>query len=231
MNLVAITCLWQRHELAAEVLQHTRHVLDLPVVAVGSEGRLSRKIAEDTGAVYIEHENRPLGRKWNAALAGARELEADAVMVLGSDDLVPLQTLKWLMRQAEHHPFVGLLDFILEERAEHQRTYQVSLSESDGGPYSDTAITRHYWPGYEGRRSGEPVGSGRIISAALLERVDWKLWADDTEKSLDGDCTTWLAAHGVRPFGIWAGDDTVVAVRVQGEPTVSDTAALVEQTR
>ena len=192
MPIVAITCVWGRLDLAHDTIKHTRETLGIPVVACGSEGHRSRRIAERAGAHYIEHENRPLGAKWNAALAEAMTMDPDAVMVLGSDDIIPASTFRFLVAQSMHRPFVGLLDFI---------AYRKDLGEV------------WYWPGYQTRRAGEPVGSGRIIHGDVLRTMQGQLWAGDEEEGLDGSATCWLKAHGIEPHGVWGGRDTVVAVR------------------
>jgi hypothetical protein len=42
-----------------------------------------------------------------------------------------------------------------------------------------------YWPGYEGRRYGESIGIGRIISRSVLDKLHFKPFEDRLEQSLD----------------------------------------------
>jgi len=57
-----------------------------------------------------------------------------------------------------------------------------------------------YWPGYEGRRMGEPAGSGRVFSKKLLEAVNYTPFNNDKNSSLDSS-----AIHKIRKLGwpIW----------------------------
>lgn len=99
-RFVVLTCLWQRHELAAIVLRfyaRQRERLaadfaalgyDVDLLAVGSEGSVSRYLAEDAGWQYAERSNQPLSDKWNAGVRHAHvELGADVIYIVGSDDL------------------------------------------------------------------------------------------------------------------------------------------------
>ena len=82
-RFVVLTCLWQRHELAAIVLRfyaRQRERLaadfaalgyDVDLLAVGSEGSVSRYPAEDAGWPYADRANQPLSDKWNAGVRHA----------------------------------------------------------------------------------------------------------------------------------------------------------------
>jgi len=42
-----------------------------------------------------------------------------------------------------------------------------------------------HWPGYEGRRAGESIGIGRLISRQVLERLQFKPFDERIDSSLD----------------------------------------------
>ena len=58
------------------------------LLAGGSEGELSRAVAEDNGWNYIEFPNSPLGAKHNAAMEWFRDKDIDFLIHTGSDDLM-----------------------------------------------------------------------------------------------------------------------------------------------
>ena len=137
----------------------------LELVAVGSEGAVSREVAERHGVLYLEHPNQPLGAKWNAGLAALEARDVEAVVVVGSDDLVQPELLRLY---AEHlrrgARFVGLLD-----------AYFLDLP----------AWQLFYWEGYSWARLGESGGLGRCIARPWLEAVGWRLWDGELERGLD----------------------------------------------
>ena len=177
-RLVALVPLWRRHELARIVLSRL-HRQGIPVVCVGSEGETSERLARECGADYIEADNSPLGGKFNAGLAHARRAEPDAVLVLGSDNLVTDEYLAALRRLvAAGHDYIGLRDGYVYE---HEWDHLV------------------HWPGYIGIREGEPLGSGRCFSRQLLDRLNWELWDDLAERGLDWTTTARMSEVGIRP--------------------------------
>ena len=45
-------------------------------------------IAEETGALFVQCQNLPLGFKWQRGMDIAREFDPDAILMLGSSDWV-----------------------------------------------------------------------------------------------------------------------------------------------
>jgi hypothetical protein len=178
VKIVVIIAFWQRHEIAKLVFDHLIGITDYVRViriAVGSEGEASRDLAKDRVNAYVEFPNKPVGAKWNRVLLEARGHEPDAVMVLGSDNFItPRLMEEWHKGLKEGIDYQGLLD-------SHQ--------------YHLPTKTLVYWPGYVGRREGEPIGSARCFSAALLDRLDWRLWESSLNNSLDYSTTTRLKKY------------------------------------
>lgn len=178
-NIVVITALWQRPAIAELMLARLQKQ-GVRVVAVGSEGEDSRRLAEDNGAHYVEHENQPLGAKWNAALKEAEQFNPDGVVVLGSDNLVSESFFSFVERNLSAKvDYFGLLD---------------------GWMYQPADERFWYWPGYVGGRCNEPIGSSRCYSGELLDRIGWHhLWDDRLHRNLDGSATRHLADLSIHP--------------------------------
>jgi len=183
-----LTTLWRRHALTAVTLGYYARLraelteqVDLRLLAAGSEGETTRSLAGRHGWRYVEHANRPLGAKHNALLAVVRDDgEADAVLVIGSDDfLAGDYVLRCTADVSAGADVVGLADLAF-------------LDASSG-----RAVR---WPGYAGTpREGEPVGAGRCISRRALEAAGWRLWDDDLDRGLDG--SMWARLCAVRSIG------------------------------
>ena len=209
-RIAVLTCLWRRPELTDVVLAHNARlaaavtdVVDLTVVAVGSEGRATRDLAARHGAAYVEHGNEPLGAKWNAGLRAVEARRPDAVLVVGSDDLVCEQLVRHyaaLIRAGAR--YVALLD----------------------GWFLDLTTRRAaYWPGYGWSRPREPVGMARCVHRDWLDELGWELWAPELNRGLDASMTRRLAPLMARePRGVEllrAARHGLVALDVKSGPT------------
>ncbi len=179
MRLAVITALWGRPLVAGLMLRHLeeqgarlrRGGIELAVYVVGSEGEQSKLLADLHGAHYLEFPNKPLGKKWNAVLSQAREADPDGVIVLGSDNFVTdTLLLAWAHALDLGVEYAGVLDAFM---------YSVELQQLI------------HWPGYDKpERAGEPVGSARLYSRSLLEKLKGgHLWARGWNNSLDWSVT------------------------------------------
>ena len=75
--------------------EELKDVLNLELVAVGSEGDKSKNICEESGFNYFEYENQPMSEKWNFGLQMTKKFNPDAVIIIGSDDLIDKPLLKF----------------------------------------------------------------------------------------------------------------------------------------
>src|SRR3990167_3746954 len=90
-RLAVIVPIYQRHELtnlALKNLWHQWSKYGIDVFVVGSEGQVSKDLAENYGFNYLEFENNPLSEKLNAVLKETQEGSYDGVIVLGSDNFI-----------------------------------------------------------------------------------------------------------------------------------------------
>jgi hypothetical protein len=166
-RLCFLTCLWQRPELSRLVMEYYRHIadrigdIDLGLVAVGSEGEVSREIVESNGFNYFEHPNTPLSDKWEFGLRRTQALDPDGVVLLGSDDLFCPKVISHYAECLRRRDlFVGYMD-----------SYFLDLESSD----------LFKWRGYAGpkwraRRITDTIGMGRMLARPLLEKLDFSLW-------------------------------------------------------
>ena len=188
MRLALATTTWRRPVLTDLVLEQVARVrdeladvLDLELVAVGSEGAASREAAERHGWRYIEHDNRPVGAKHNRAAAEARALEVEGLIVIGSDDVVN----------------AGWIEAMAGELA-----HGVDVSGPSGVPFFQTVgdDAGRLGVGCEIRGLGHPLarcarpmaswGAGRIYSRRLLEALDWAPWSPARNRGLDASAWT-----------------------------------------
>lgn len=162
MRLGIVTCIWGRHELACMVAGYYSSIevpgVELTLVAVGSEGGVSRAIMEPAGWEYVEHPNQPLSDKFNA---GVKHLQhrVDAVMIIGSDDFLNIKAIEYLVRSIQAGQDAMNLDDL----------YYYSVEED--------AL-------YEAARVSP--GASMTMSARLLDRLGWEPWPKGHNRMLDG---------------------------------------------
>jgi len=135
---------------------------DFIVSVAGSEGQRSKNLCK--GFNYIEVKNNPLGNKMNQSCEILKG-KVDYVIFIGSDDIFCNNTLAYYLDCIEEGiDFVGFKDCYF---------YDLISKESI------------YWAGYRGPRKGEPIGAFKMLSARLLDKLNWQPFDRNRTDSLD----------------------------------------------
>ena len=166
-----MTTLWKRHDLERIVLGYysTLEVdsVCFTLLAVGSEGELSRAVAEDNGWNYIEFPNSPLGAKHNAAMEWFRDKDIDFLIYTGSDDLMNVKLIETMCNHyAAGEDSVSLEEFYILE---------------DECYYAHRAFP----------------GAGKMFSKKALRACNYQAWPADLERKLDGALTNVMISKGI----------------------------------
>ena len=190
-TMVILTCIWKRPKLTRIVLSHYRTLknelkgeINLELVAVGSEGERSKDICEESEFNYFEYENQPMSEKWNFGLQMTKKINPDAVIIVGSDDLIDKNLLKFYDKKLKQgYMMVGIKDFYI---------------------YDTERRKLAYWRGYgklnDAHRMNETIGLARCLSKTLLDKLDFNIWNDlNISRNLDGAMTTRLKEVGIYP--------------------------------
>lgn len=197
IHIGIVTCMWKRHEIFrvfAEGIKRLESKFNITTMVVGSEGKKSRELVEKYGFKYIEHPNLPLGKKFNAGLLALQGTSVDYVMVMGSDDVISSSLVeKYLAHMTKGVDVIGILDMYV---------YYVKNKKL------------YYWGGYGKIRSGEPIGLARCISRNVLNKLNWKLWDDKLNKSLD--FSMWQKIKGYKRQTINLNISGTFAVDIKG---------------
>lgn len=162
MRIGILTAIWQRHDLSRIVLEYYRDLeidgVEFVRVAVGSEGKESKDLAESCGWEYVKAKNNPLSDKWNRGCESLKD-RVDAVLIVGSDDLLNKE--------------------YFEEAIVMLSTGSDCVSLEDMYTYSALDGSCHFIP-----RSYP--GAGTIVKANQLDKVDWNPWPEGVNRRLDG---------------------------------------------
>jgi hypothetical protein len=159
MKFLVLVPIYRRHDVlrvfneGLEVLKGKGY--NIEVLAVGD--LKDESIAKELGYRYVTHRN-ILGEKLNKALKVAKNIDFDAMLMLGSDDTLNAEVLDFYIESFNKgYKFVGFLDcyfYDLEKR------------------------NMIKWNGYRGHRQGEPIGAWRCFRRDLIEELNYELWAN-----------------------------------------------------
>ena len=171
VKLGILTALWGRPKLTVLFLKRLQALsakFGITCVAVGSEGKPLEDRCREYGVEYIDHPNKPLGRKWNYGLQVFKNFpEVTHVMILGSDDFVSDDFVEYIIGFMTKHEtdFFGCVD-----------VYMFGANPKRRG------FGQFYYFTY----SGYLVGPGRCYSRKAIDLLDWQIWGDMRNFGLDG---------------------------------------------
>lgn len=135
------------------------------VICIG-DSEQEQWLCESLGADFIYHDNKPLGKKWNAGFLKAKEYDPDCCLFVGSSDWISDNWLYYTSEYLTGYDMIGKPDFNLVDYGKQIRVC--------------------HWPGYtDPRRVNEPIGIGRVLSRRILERLNWQPMEDKLDSSLD----------------------------------------------
>lgn len=152
-----LTATWRRPTLTKIVLDHYASMDYSVRLAMVSD--MSERYAK---WIVAYSENKPVSNKWQLGLRQVRQFEFDALMIVGSDDVVTPEYLEACRYMIAHGA-----DYIY----------------LPGAYFYDAYAGRMFWG------QAERLGMGRVISRGLLNRLQWRLWDDGLNSGLDGSMT------------------------------------------
>lgn len=164
--MLIFTACWQRPHIFEVFL--TKLPKKYPLCVVGEKTDQCYEVLqkERPDAIWVESENRPLGRKFNNGLKAISGYEFDYIFITGSDDMFTPGLFEHYESLKGKYHYCGLLDFY----------------------FTDLERVR-YFSGHAANRKGEPIGSGRMIQRQVLEKLDWQLWDDGINHAMDLSAT------------------------------------------
>lgn len=165
-----VTAVWKRPEIfemfAAAIKKLHHDELEIIVIVAGSEGQKTRRMVNKHGFLYIETPNFPLSNKMNQTTLSAVKSGAKYVLCVGSDDLITQELLnRYVLSIKKNVDFAAVTDFYF---------------------YDTKTDVFAYWSGYKDKkRIGHTCGAGRMLSRALLMKMNCKPWSENINKGLD----------------------------------------------
>ena len=204
MKIAIVTAMWKRpeiFEMYAQGIHNLKPKHSLQVYTVGSEGAKSKELSHKYGFKYIEYDNKNLSNKHNAACMAARAFRPDYLLFLGSDDILSPETYSYLESVMEQGiDFIGMTDFYF---------YDTSTNKSA------------YWGGYIDKRRGHTVGAGRVVSARLMQKWQWRPFEQRHAKVLDDSMQQKLTGLNCRKHIFSLKDNGLFAVDVKSSTNMT----------
>jgi len=178
MKLGILTAVWKRPELTALVLNYYRQLkvkgIEFEFMAVVSSMD-DWTMAKNLGWDAMIWGNNPLGKKFNIGLKQFEKTDVDAVVIIGSDNLINKEYFTQVKNAFKRgSDYVTLRDLYIYDALKKRLVY-VS-------------------PAFP--------GAGRCVGREVLEEVDWRLWKNEANYLLDSTVQKRLAHIEHRPHNI-----------------------------
>ena len=165
-NIVCVIAAHRRIKLLNFVLKYLNKLDFRRIIVVYSlpDELTVAKRYNKVSAIY--NQNLPVSRKWQKGVEHARKFSPDGIMILGSDDIITPGYLEYVKKQITND-----YDYISNKR------------------WYNTYLTNNNFVVGEFRYIKERVdglGSGRVYSKRVLDKLNWKLYSFNKNKNLDG---------------------------------------------
>jgi hypothetical protein len=154
------------------------------IILVGSKEDSQKYKGIYTEWVYMPNDK--LGAKWNKGFQVAKHYNPDAVLYVGSSDWVSDDWVQTIGLWLEHCDMVGKLDYNLAHVGKTIKQYKFKGYTDPKFNVKNLLVTQSLRSFLFGNdRTGESIGIGRMIRADFLNKINWKPFLDDYNKSLD----------------------------------------------
>lgn len=162
-TIVVLIPVWGRNKILNSVVsslrQQTQSCTILCVVSTVQDARYCISLNADI--CYCP--NYPLGRKYQMGVFEARKYNPQALMVLGSDDLLSYTYIEKSMAYIDKgYDFIGKKQW-----------------------YIFSSINDVYLASYTGKHSSRYLGAGRTYSKYFLDKIGWKIFDIHKNSGLD----------------------------------------------
>lgn len=211
MDIVIVTCVYKRPQILKVFLENYLYLQEqveksgntLSLIMAGDKYAdvdcytLYKEVSSEV--IWLNTPNSPLSNKWNTALNYAKKIPHSHVLILGSDDLLSLQTLEIYLAKGNDHDFIGISDMY--------------ILNSATGDFM-------FWPGYKLDRKGESLGAGRLIRKDILEQLGYKIWESNLSKTLDASMTRTIKDCVKTPLVLSCEKDGVFLMDIKSEVNI-----------
>jgi hypothetical protein len=169
-KLVIVSCIYKRMDISTFCIKRWSEYKHIhKIIVVYSLDEDFQRIKDLPNVHFVKHANNPLSLKYQKGVSEAKQFNADAIMILGSDDIVSQEYIdKAHDCLNKGYQFIGI------------KSWLNSCFYKNNFIYTQTT--------YRYRPLGDGIGAGRIISKYLLDKCRWNLYvfSRPANRGLDG---------------------------------------------
>lgn len=161
---VVVIATHERKELTTKNINELLLMTPKPKIVIVCSSQDELEYYKELGVNVVHYPNRPLGAKWQSGVNAAAKLGANPLIILGSDDFINNDYLKFALQKLnEGFDFIGLTHWMMD----------------------DVIGREKYHCQYTNLNVDFPIGSGRVYSKSILEGIRWKVFNSSLDKHLD----------------------------------------------
>ncbi len=210
VKIIICSCVYKRFELSKFCISEWLKLNVYKVIIAYSfdedYDNLHSLCEKDNRLVLVKYPNLPLSNKWNHSVYTAKQFNPDAIMIMGSDDIFTnsyLTKVKYYINRG--------IDYISNTNWANVWYFSNKIM---------IATER-----YISRATSDGLGSGRVINANILSKVNWNLYLFEKpiNKCLDANSYNKISKYiiskvfDIDGFAILllklAGDNTAITVK------------------
>lgn len=163
-NPVVVIATHERIEITTKNIKALKLQSPTPKIVVVCSNQDELQYYKTLGVSVALEPNKPLGKKWQCGVNIAKNLNANPLIILGSDDLVSNDFFqKTFAKLNEGYELIGCTEWI---------TWDVKGN-------------RYFHCKYQNANKDYPIGSGKVYSNALLKRINYKIFDIKADRKLD----------------------------------------------
>jgi len=163
-NPVVVIATHRRKEITVKNISALRKQTFAPQIVVVCSEHDEFEFYQKQPVKTVMEENRPLGLKWQAGVRAAYKMQANPLIILGSDDILHFDYIRQaLIKLEEGYDFVGMIYW-----------YSYDLLQDK--------VYRSY---YRNINAEFPIGSGKVFGKKILDACQWKLFDTNMDRRLD----------------------------------------------
>jgi len=178
-NPVVVIATHERREITTLNIQALKQQTDIPKIVIVCSLQTELEYYKQFQVNVILEQNKPLGKKWHTGVNLANKLGANPLIILGSDDLLAKDYIhNALLKLKEGYEFIGSTAW-----------------------YSyDVKRKRLYHSKYINRNQEYPIGSGKVYSKSILDKIRWKVFDQAADRKLDDQGHKLINGHGCKIY-------------------------------
>jgi len=200
MNITILTCTFKRPELNEVVHKYyADNFENCVLISVGAFNDY-----QNVNYLWNNYnfQNEPLSQKFNFAFERAKTFNTDAVILIGSADLLSKELVDYYQNNysPEADYVLGLKDLYL---------YEISTRRT------------MWWHGFPPAYADQPIGGGRIFSRKLLDKINWRPYANmNINRGLDNNSSIYMKSKGIEMKTVLM-QDSGIAVGLKPHQTLN----------